>query len=336
MRAMQLTKTAPVETAPLQPVEMPLPEPGLNELRIKVLACGVCHTDIHEIEGDIKPPHLPLIVGHEIVGVVDKLGAGVKEPKIGTRVGIPWLASTCGKCHFCKTSRENLCEEIKFTGFHTDGGYAQYTICRAGFCYPLPENLAIANLAPLLCAGVIGYRSLKRADVQPETNVGLYGFGASAHICLQILKHWHCWVAVFTRTKSHQEHARELGADWVGTAKEKPPYKLASAIIFAPAGELVPLALSHLDKGATLALAGIHMSPIPEMDYSLIYHERKICSVANSTRQDVIELLSLAEEIPLKTTVTTFPLEQANQALLAVKKSGINGAAVLLNEIVHA
>lgn len=333
---MQLLQTAPVETAPLQPVEMPLPEPAANELRIKVLACGVCHTDIHEIEGDIKVPHLPLIVGHEIVGIVDKLGEGVKEPQIGAMVGVPWLASTCGRCHFCKTNRENLCDRIRFTGFHTDGGYAKYTIARAGFSYPLPENLPPAHLAPLLCAGVIGYRSLKQANVKPETTVGLYGFGASAHICLQILKHWHCQVAVFTRTKNHQEHASELGADWTGTAKEKPPFKLESAIIFAPAGELVPHALAHLDKGATLALAGIHMSPIPEIDYSLIYQERKVFSVTNSTRQDVIDLLHLAKEIPLKTTVNTFPLEQANQALLAVKENQVNGAAVLINEVVQA
>lgn len=327
---MQLIKTAPLETAPLQPVEMSLPEPGIGELRIKVLACGVCHTDIHEIEGDLKLPRLPLIVGHEIVGVVDKLGERVKQPKIGTIVGIPWLGSTCGRCRFCLSGKENLCEDIKFTGFHIDGGYAEYTICRAGFCYPLPETTTVANLAPLLCAGVIGYRSLKQAAIQPDDRVGLYGFGASAHICLQILKHWHCQVAVFTRAKAHQEHARELGADWVGSATEKPPFHLDSAVIFAPGGELVPLALAHLDRGGTLALAGIYMTKIPALDYKLLYHERTVRSVANSTRQDVIDLLRLAREIPLQTTVTTFPLEQANEALIAVKHSRLNGAGVLL------
>ncbi|MEO0009673.1 MAG: zinc-dependent alcohol dehydrogenase family protein [candidate division WOR-3 bacterium] len=330
MRAMVLRKIAPVETAPLEASELPVPEPGPDELRVRVLACGVCHTDIHEIEGDIKVPRLPLIVGHEIVGIVDKLGENVSQPPPGTLVGIPWLAGVCRTCQHCRKGRENLCENIRFTGFHTDGGYAEFTLVRAGFCYPLPRKIPVPNLAPLLCAGVIGYRSLRRAQIQPGDRVGLWGFGASAHICLQILKYWRCPVAVFTRSPLHQQHARELGAEWVGSADGQPPFTLDAGVIFAPAGELVPKALARLERGATLALAGIHMSPIPVLDYGLIYHERQLVSVANSTRQDVIELLRLAEEVPLQTTVTTFPLEQANEALLAVKHSRINGAAVLI------
>ncbi len=341
MQAMQLFQPAPIESEPLQPVDLPIPEPGPGELRIRVLACGVCHTDLHEIEGDIPLPRLPLIVGHQIVGIVDQLGPGVSAPLPGTRVGVPWLGSTCGQCRYCRAGKENLCLDIRFTGLHTDGGYARFTIARAGFCYPIPDSLDTVHTAPLLCAGVIGYRALRlalnldRCDRTASTpvediTVGLYGFGASAHICLQILKFWHCRTAVFTRSPKHQAHAQELGADWIGTAQEKPPFPIECAIIFAPAGELVPLALQHLDRGGTLALAGIHMSPIPQMDYNLLYHERTIRSVANSTRQDVIELLNLARTIPLKTTVTTFPLSRANQALLAVKQSQVNGAAVLL------
>ncbi len=335
---MQLFQVAPIESKPLQPVDLPIPEPGPEELRIRILACGVCHTDLHEIEGDIPLPRLPLIVGHQIVGIVDKLGPDVNIPAVGTRVGVPWLGSTCGHCRYCRSGRENLCPNIHLTGFHTDGGYAQFTIARAGFCYPIPDNLPTFNTAPLLCAGVIGYRALRltlnldRIPGSPPDDiaVGLYGFGASAHICLQILKYWHHRTAVFTRTPQHQEHARELGADWVGTAQEKPPFLIDRAIIFAPAGELVPFALKNLDRGGTLTLAGIHMTPTPPLDYTLLYNERTIRSVANSTRQDVIELLTLSATIPLQTTVTTFPLSEANQALLAIKQSRINGAAVLV------
>lgn len=286
----------------------------------------------------MKLPRLPLTLGHEIVGVVDKHGPGVDFPPLGTTVGIPWLASTCGQCRFCRMGKENLCANIQFTGFHTDGGYAEYTIVRAGYCYPLPEDLDPVSAAPLLCAGVIGYRALRLAlenfppDALRNIAVGLYGFGASAHLCLPILKYWGCRTAVFTRTPIHQQHARQLGADWVGTAPEKPPFKIDAGVIFAPAGELVPIALSHLDRGGILALAGIHMSKIPPLDYPLIYYERVLRSVANSTRQDVTELLRLAKEIPLQTTTTSFPLIKANEALLAVKQSLLAGAAVLTVE----
>lgn len=337
MLALRLFHPAPVESSPLQPVELPIPEPHDSELRVRVQTCGVCHTDIHEVEGDLKLPRLPLTVGHEIVGIVDKHGPGVDFPPLGTTVGIPWLAATCGQCRFCRMEKENLCANIQFTGFHTDGGYAEYILVRADYCYPLPKNLDPVSAAPLLCAGVIGYRALRLAldidnsppDALKHISVGLYGFGASAHISLQILKYWDCRTAVFTRAPIHQQHARQLGAAWVGTAQEKPPFKIDAGVIFAPAGELVPLALRHLDRGGMLALAGIHMSKIPPLDYPLIYYERVLRSVANSTRQDVTELLRLAKEIPLQTTTTPFPLIKANEALLAVKRSLLPGAAVL-------
>ena len=339
---MQLTRPAPVEERPLSPVELPVPEPGPGEVRIRVKACGVCHTDLHEVEGDLPLPRLPLVPGHEVVGVVDRLGGDAPGPAVGTRVGVPWLHSTCGECRFCRSGRENLCEDIRFTGYSVDGGYADYLVVPAGFCYPLPGGFTDAEAAPLMCAGVIGYRALRQAGVGPRSSgnrhssidirprVGLYGFGASAHICLQVARHWGWRVAVFTRAQKHKDLARGLGADWVGEASDTPPWKLDSGIIFAPAGELVPVALAHLDKGGTLAHAGIYSSPIPGFGYDLIYHERTLRSVANSTRQDVVELLELAAEVPLQTTVETFPLREANEALLAVKHSRLDAAAVMV------
>jgi propanol-preferring alcohol dehydrogenase len=354
MKAMQLQRPARAEDSPLILVDIAVPEPGDDEVRIKVRACGVCHTDLHEVEGDLPLPRLPLVPGHEIVGIVDKLGKKADGPDIGTAVGVPWLYSTCGRCRFCLSGRENLCESIRFTGYSVDGGYAEYVIVPAGFCYPMPDRFSNTGAAPLMCAGVIGYRALRIAGVRDSRvqgfkgptsedpalepsapgplepfRLGLYGFGASAHICLQIAKHWDCDTAVFTRAEKHKELARELGADWVGEADDDPPWPLDSSIIFAPAGGIVPKALGSLDRGGTLALGGIHMSPIPEMPYDLIYHERTIRSVANSTRADVRELLKLADEVPLKTSVEIFPLEQANEALLQVKLSRTRAAAVL-------
>jgi propanol-preferring alcohol dehydrogenase len=333
---MQVQQPGPAETRPLRPVELPLPEPGRGQIRVRVEACGVCHTDLHEVEGDVPLPRLPLVPGHEVVGMVDRLGPDVTEPAPGTRVGVPWLASTCGRCRFCLSGRENLCDNIRFTGLHVDGGYAEYAVARAGFCYTLPPGEPTA-LAPLLCAGVIGYRALRLAlhldpsDPRPPglSRVGLFGFGASAHISLQIARHWRCDVAVFTRSDAHRRLALELGATWAGTADDAPPWPLDSAVIFAPAGDLVPRALVRLNKGGTLTLAGIHMSPIPRLDYQSIYHERTVRSVANSTRQDVIDLIALAAAVPLRTTVEPFPLASAGDALLAVKHSRIRGAAVL-------
>ncbi len=341
MRAFVINRQGPAEYRFNSVADVPVPEPGPGQVRVRVLACGVCRTDLHEVEGDIAPC-LPVIPGHEIVGTVDCLGPGVTAPAPGARVGIPWLRSTCGQCRFCRSRRENLCEDILFNGFDADGGYAEYAVAPADFVYPLPDSLEPASAAPLLCAGVIGYRALRlalgpRLDIEHSSfgtaappRLGLYGFGASAHICLQIARHSGVEVAVFTRSEPHRSHALSLGATWAGPADGSPPWPLDSSVIFAPAGELVPLALERLDKGGTLALAGIHMSPIPEMDYSLVYGERVIRSVANSTRQDVRDLLELAAAIPLAATVQEFSLEAAADALLAVKHSEVEGAAVLV------
>lgn len=342
MLAYRITNPAPAEQRRLTATELPVPEPGPGEIRVRVEACGVCHTDLHELEGDIPLPKLPVTPGHEIVGVVDRLGPGVSAPALGTRVGIAWLASTCGRCRFCRSGRENLCTTAKFTGLHTDGGYAEFTVARADFVYPLPAGIAPAQAAPLLCAGVIGFRALRLALAtflprtgQPTVSLalpvrlGLYGFGASAHICFQIARYWGCDIAVFTRSPNHQQLARELGANWVSTATEPPPWPLDASIIFAPAGELVPVALNHLDRGGTLALAGIHMTTIPAIEYSQLYFERELRSVANSTRQDAHDLLALAAAIPIQSTVEEYPLTKAPDALLALKRSHLRAAAVL-------
>ncbi len=330
MKAMVLRGARPVEENPLEMMEVPTPTPGPNEIRIRIRACGVCHTDLHEVEGDLPLPKLPLIPGHEIVGVVESKGQDVTRFQLGERVGVPWLYSTCGKCDFCRRGMENLCEDARFTGYHVDGGYAQYMVVPEAFAYHLPEGFSDAEAAPLLCGGVIGYRALRLSEVRPGERLGLYGFGSSAHMVIQIARHWGCEVYVFTRSEEHRRHALELGAAWVGGAKDTPPNKLDSSIIFAPAGWIVPEALRVLRKGGTLALAGIHMTPIPEMDYdSLLYHERTVRSVANSTRQDVVELLRLAEAMRIRTDVQVFPLEEANHVLQLLKRAEIRGTAVL-------
>jgi propanol-preferring alcohol dehydrogenase len=339
MRAMVLTQPRPVEERPLQAVDVPAPEPGPGEVRIRVRACGVCHTDLHTVEGDLPLPKQPVIPGHQIVGVVEAVGgeahrAGTEARpyRVGDRVGVPWLYATCGACAFCREGRENLCESARFTGYHADGGYAETMVVSAAFTYPIPDGFSDTAAAPLLCAGVIGYRALRLSEVQPGQRLGLYGFGASAHVTIQVARHWGCEVFVFTRSADHRQLARDLGAAWVGRAEEEPPAKLHSAIIFAPAGGLVPEALRVLEKGGTLALAGITMSPVPELDYSLLYHERTVRSVANSTRRDVEELLRLAGAVPIHTEVEEFPLEAANDALLHLKRSQVRGAGVLVVE----
>jgi propanol-preferring alcohol dehydrogenase len=298
-------------------------------VRLKILTCGVCHTDLHIAEGDLELPRLPIIPGHEIVGVVDAIGEGVSLHQVGDRLGVPWLNEVCGQCHYCRAGRENLCENIRFTGMHANGGYAEYTLVKEGFAYPIPPAFSNAEAAPLLCAGVVGFRSLRLSRVQPGQRLGLYGFGASAHIIIQIARYWECEVFVFTRSEHHRELARSMGAVWVGGAEGDPGVLMHSSIIYAPAGWLVPEALRVLDKGGTLALGGIHMSPIPEMPYDLLWHERTIQSVANSTRQDAIDFLKVAAEVPVKTEVELYDLEQANETLLRLKRSEINGAAVL-------
>ncbi len=330
MRAMVLHEPKDITQKPLRLEDVPIPEPGPGQIRIKVTACGVCHTDLHTVEGDLPLLKVPLIPGHEVVGVVDKLGEGVTKFALGDKAGAVWLYRTCGHCKYCRSGRENLCENAMFTGYHVDGGYAEYMVVDEDFSYHLPANLPDPEIAPLMCGGVIGYRAFVLSEAKPGQVLGLYGFGNSAHITIQVARHLGIRVFVFTRSPGHQQHALELGAEWVGRAEDTPPEGIDSAIIFAPAGPIVPEALRVLNPGGTIALAGIYMTPIPEMPYDLLYFERTLRSVANSTRQDAIELLKLAEEIPIRTTVTTFPLEEANEVLQAMKESKINGDAILI------
>lgn len=329
MKAMQLRQAASIDTAPLVATEIDPPQPGPGQVRLKIHTCGVCHTDLHIVEGDLALPRLPTVPGHQIVGVVDAIGQGVTLYQVGDRLGVPWLYETCGQCRYCRAGKENLCENIHFTGLHADGGFAEYVVVGEKFAYPIPTVFSDVEAAPLLCAGVVGYRSLRLSQVQPGQRLGLYGFGASAHLMLQVAHHWGCEVFVFTRSEHHRQLARSLGAVWAGGAEDDPGALMDSSIIFAPAGGLVPLALQRLDRGGTLALGGIHMSPIPEMPYDLLWHERTIQSVANSTRQDVVDFLRIAAEVPVKTEIELFTLDQANEALLRLKHSRINGAAVL-------
>ncbi len=330
MQAQVLTVPNEIKTLPLQLADVPIPIPKRDQIRLRVSACGVCHTDLHTVEGDLNLPKTPLIPGHQVVGVVDAVGEDVEDFRLGQRVGTVWLYRTCGKCRYCRSGRENLCEKAEFTGFHADGGYAEYMVVDADFAYPLPLGLSDAETTPLLCGGVIGYRALCLSEVKPGEVLGLYGFGNSAHITIQIAHHWGCRVFVFTRSPGHQEHAQALGAEWVGLAEDTPPAGLDSAIVFAPAGGIVLQALRVLNPGGTIALAGIHMTNIPEMPYELLYGERTVRSVANSTRQDVKDLLALAVKIPIHTDVTEFPLAEANEVLLAMKESRFNGDAVLI------
>lgn len=331
MKAMVLPSPRPAEEAPLEMRDLPLPEPGAEEIRLRVRACGVCHTDLHTVEGDLPLPKLPVVPGHQVVGIVDAVGEEVRRFTVGQRVGVPWLYQTCGTCEFCRRGMENLCRQARFTGLHADGGYAEAMVVHQDFAYPIPEIFSDEHAAPLLCAGIIGYRALRLSGVRPGGRLGMWGFGASAHITLQIARHWGCEVYVFTRGERHRHLARELGAAWVGSTKDDPPAPVHGGIIFAPAGELVPEALRVLERGGTLALAGITMTPIPELDYDrLLYWERVVRSVANFTRQDATEFLRLAAEVPVQTTVQTFLLEAANEALLALKKGRINGAGVLV------
>ncbi|MDE2059354.1 MAG: zinc-dependent alcohol dehydrogenase family protein [candidate division NC10 bacterium] len=329
MRALCLNSAHPIEDHPLELVELPAPIAGPGELRLRVQACGLCRTDLHIIEGDLPLPTLPIVPGHQIVGVVDQVGKGVTRFRAGDRLGVPWLYTTCGQCAFCRRNQENLCDTARFTGYHVNGGYAEFVVAQETFAYPLPTGISADHVAPLLCAGVIGFRALRLSEIRPGERLGLYGFGGSAHIAIQVAVHWGCEVYVFTRSEAHRALARQLGADWAGRAEDDPPRLLDSAVIFAPVGRLIPQALRVLRKGGTISLAGITMSPIPELDYALLYQERTVRSVANSTRQDVRDLLHLAVEIPIRTEVDTFPLEQANQALQLLKQSRFGGAGVL-------
>ena len=329
MKAMTLKEPRPVDQDPLELVEVPVPEPGPDDVRLRIHACGVCHTDLHTVEGELALPRLPVVPGHQIVGSVESMGENVTRFCLGDRVGVAWLYSSCGVCGFCRQGLENLCDSARFTGLHADGGYAEYTVVPSAFVYPIPADFPDVQAAPLLCAGVIGYRSLRLSEVLPGQRLGLYGFGASAHVTIQVALRWGCELYVFTRSEEHRQHARELGAVWVGGARDDPPAQMDSSITFAPAGWIVPEALRVLRKGGTLAINAIHMSPIPEMDYSLIYGERTVRSVANLTRQDAEELLQLAAEIPIRTDVELYPLEEANRVLQRLKRAEVRGAAVL-------
>ncbi|MHB8997761.1 MAG: zinc-dependent alcohol dehydrogenase family protein [Armatimonadota bacterium] len=330
MRAMRLERVGAAESAPLILVDQRMPEPGPGQLLLQVKACGVCRTDLHIVEGDLALPKLPLVPGHEVVAKVAEIGAGVKGFRVGQRVGVPWLHSTPEDCLYRQRGLENLCPDARFTGYHVDGGYAEYMLSEAEFTYPLPGNFEDAEAAPLLCAGVIGYRALKLSGLQPGWTLAVYGFGGSAHITIQIALKWGCQVQVFTRAQRHRRHAEELGAQWVGGLQDEPPGPSEAAINFTPAGEVVLTALRNLRPGGTVCCAGIYQTPIPEMEYGLLYGERVVRSAANSTREDVRELLAEAERIPVRTTVTEFPLEKANEALVALKNSEFDGAAVLV------
>lgn len=329
MEAMRLHEPAEISEAPLQREEVVRPEPGPGQVRLKVRVCGLCHTDLHTVEGDLDLPKLPLTPGHQVVATVDARGPGARRYAVGERVGVAWLYWTCGECEYCQSGLENLCPNAQFTGLHADGGYGEYMVVDERFAYPLPDAFSDAETAPLLCAGIIGYRSLRLSGIEPGQRLGLYGFGASAHLAIQVARHWDCEVYVFTRSENHRQLARELGALWVGSARDEIDVGLHGSVIFAPAGWIVPLALGHLRPGGTVAINAIHMSPIPEFDYNLIYGERIVRSVANFTRQDAEEFLQLAAEIPIRAEVELFPQSAANEALRKMKASEIRASAVL-------
>jgi alcohol dehydrogenase, propanol-preferring len=329
MKACLLQAPAPVEKNPLEFTDMPRPAPQNGEVLVRVNFCGVCRTDLHVVEGELPPRKSPVIPGHQVVGVIEQLGPGSHRFSIGARVGIPWLHSTDQTCEYCRAGMENLCDHPTFTGYTVDGGYAQYAVAPEDFVYAIPENFSDQQAAPLLCAGIIGFRCLRLSGIKPGGRLAFYGFGAAAHVAIQVARHWGVEVYAATRGAKHQQLALQLGALWAGEATSEPPAPLDAAILFAPAGELVPAALKSLKKGGVLVLGGIHMSPIPSFDYNLLYQERVIRSVANNTRQDGEEFLRIAAEIPIHSQVKLFPLREANRALNDLKSDRINGAAAL-------
>jgi propanol-preferring alcohol dehydrogenase len=329
MLACVLESPAPVETSPLKWRDVPIPQPQEGEVLIRVRACGVCRTDLHVTEGELAQRKKNVIPGHQIVGTVESLGPGAIGIPLGARVGVPWLHRTCGICDYCRSGRENLCDNPQFTGWTVDGGYAEYTVAPAAFVYPLPDSFADVDAAPLLCAGIIGFRCLRMADLTAGARLGIYGFGAAGHVAIQIARHWGVDVYASTREEKHRKLALELGALWAGGAEAQPPVPLDAAIIFAPAGEIVPAALKALRKGGRLILGGIHMSPIPSFSYDLIYGERVMRSVANNTREDGRDFIKLAAEIPVRVEHEIFAMKDANKALNALKHDGVRGAAVL-------
>jgi propanol-preferring alcohol dehydrogenase len=317
--------------APLREADLPIPRPGTEQVRIEVHACGVCRTDLHVVDGELTEPKLPLVPGHEIVGTVVERGEGVDRFALGDRVGVPWLGLTCGHCPYCRSGRENLCDRARFTGYQLDGGYAEYTVAHEQYVFPLPTGYGDAEAAPLLCAGLIGYRALVLAG--EAGRLGLYGFGAAAHIIAQVAIHQGRQVYAFTRKGDldGQQFARELGAVWAGDSDTSPPEELQAAILFAPVGGLVPRALRAVAKGGTVVCAGIHMSDIPSFPYRLLWGERCVRSVANLTRRDGEEFLALAPKVPVRTEVQTYPLNRANEALGHLRTGQVRGAAVLVS-----
>ncbi|MBR9911187.1 MAG: zinc-dependent alcohol dehydrogenase family protein [Gammaproteobacteria bacterium] len=326
MRAMILQQ----QRQPLQLADVPLPEPAAHEIQIRVTACGICRTDLHVVDGDLTEPKLPLIPGHQIIGHITRLGAEVSGFELGERVGVPWLGGSCGHCWYCQQQRENLCDAARYTGYQINGGFAEFTVADANYCFAIPDDYDDLQAAPLLCAGLIGYRAYKLvANCQ---RIGLYGFGAAAHLLIQVARHHNQLVYAFTRSgdREAQDFARSLGAIWAGDSNQRAPAELDGAIIFAPAGELVPEALRAVRKGGRVVCAGIHMSDIPGFPYEILWGEREICSVANLTRRDGEEFLPLAASIPIETSTVHYPLEQANQALDDLRMGRFTGAAVLV------
>jgi propanol-preferring alcohol dehydrogenase len=331
MKAMVLPHPAPIESSPLQSQDVAEPEPGAGEVRVRVSCCAICRTDLHVIEGELPRQRMPIIPGHQVVGVVDRLGAGCSRLAIGQRVGIAWLRHTCGVCRYCISGRENLCESPRFTGYHADGGYAESAVVPEAFAYEIPNVFPDIEATPLLCAGIIGFRALKRSQLPPGGTLAIFGFGSSAHVVIQIAMHRGCRVLVVTRGEKHRELALELGAVWVGETTEGIPEPADSAIIFAPAGSLVPSALEILRHGGTLALAGIYMTQVPGLDYEThLFHEKNVHSVTANTRDDGREMLAEAAQIPIRPRTTTYPLADANRALQDLKADRISGTGVLV------
>jgi len=329
MKACLLRAPGSIESNPLDFTEVPTPRPATGQVLVRVTACGVCRTDLHVVEGELPPRKSPVIPGHQVVGVVEACGENARRFAPGARVGIAWLHRTDGICSYCRSGAENLCDNPDFTGYTVDGGYAEAIVAPEDFIYVIPEGFEDEQAAPLLCAGIIGFRSLRLSGIEPGGRLGFYGFGAAAHVAIQVARHWKVEVYAATRDARHQRLALELGATWAGGTLAAPPTPLDAAIVFAPAGEIVPAALKALRKGGTLVLGGIHMSRIPPLDYELLYQERVIRSVANNTRRDGQDFLCVAAEIPIRTRVQIFPLRDANRALDALKNDAIPGAAVL-------
>jgi propanol-preferring alcohol dehydrogenase len=328
---MVLNQPGAIDSSPLMLEDVPRPVPREGEILVRVEACAICRTDLHVVEGELPPVKSPIVPGHQVAGRVEAMGPGAKRFKPGDRVGIAWLRYTCGKCRYCTSGSENLCPNARFTGYHEDGGYAEYAVVLEDFAYAIPAVMESATATPLLCAGIIGYRALRRAEVKPNSRVGLFGFGSSAHIAIQAALYWGCRVYAMTRDQRHRDLAKKLGAQWTGGADDRPPEPLDSAILFAPVGTLVPRALEALDMGGTLAVAGIYLTDIPTLSYERhLFHEKNLRSVTANTRRDGEELLELATRIPLRPQITKFKLEEANLALQKLKHDGIEGSGVLI------